>query len=211
MAAMYQKLTYLASTLAPDYSGDGGYMKGNITRLTVGSYFYRIPGFISSLSYTVPENASWEIAFDSPEKGFERDQMEVPRHFEVSVNFTPIHDFAPQLMDGTREYALFTPTQTNSGQPNRYLPPKGTDLQFKDKFGDVTETNYKDNIIQSSGQKANQVVDRLGNGVTTQKQIANQKAKQLEAVRLQEATLRAQEIEEDELEDTGETFNVGEV
>ena len=206
MAAMYQKLTYLASTLAPDYSGDGGYMKGNITRLTVGSYFYRIPGFISSLSYTVPENASWEIAFDSPEKGFERDQMEVPRHFEVSVNFTPIHDFAPQLMDGTREYALFTPTQTNSGQPNRYLPPKGADLQFRDKFGDITETNYKDNIIQPNGKKANETVDRLGNGITTQKQIANQKANQREAVRLQEATLRAIENEEDGLEETGEEF-----
>ena len=200
MAAMYQKLTYLASTLAPDYSGDGGYMKGNITRLTVGSYFYRIPGFISSLSYTVPENASWEIAFDSPEKGFERDQMEVPRHFEVSVNFTPIHDFAPQLMDGTREYALFTPSQATSGQPNRYLPPKGADLQF----GDGTETNYKDNIIQSNGEKANQVVDRLGNGVTTQKQVVNQR----EAARLREAILREIPEEEDELEETGETFDI---
>ena len=177
MAAMYQKLTYLASTLAPDYSGAGGYMKGNITRLTVGSYFYRIPGFISSLSYTVPENASWEIAFDSPEKGFERDQMEVPRHFEVSVNFTPIHDFAPQLMDGTREYALFTPTQTNSGQPNRYLPPKDGDIEYLNRGID-----YRGNIIQKSGKDANQVVDRLGNGVTTQKQIAEQKAKQLAEV-----------------------------
>jgi hypothetical protein len=85
MKAMYQKLTYLASTLAPDYSGTGGYMKGNITRLTIGSYFYRIPGFITSLTYTVPEDASWEIAFDQPEGGLEFDQLETPRHFEVSV------------------------------------------------------------------------------------------------------------------------------
>ncbi len=140
MAAMYQKLTYLASTLAPDYSGDGGYMKGNITRLTVGSYFYRIPGFISSLSYTVPENASWEIAFDQPEGGNEQDQLEVPRHFEVSVNFTPIHDFAPQLMDGTRDYALFTPDQANSGQRNPYI---------------------KGDVIQPNATKANEVVDAI--------------------------------------------------
>ena len=211
MAAMYQKLTYLASTLAPDYSGDGGYMKGNITRLTVGSYFYRIPGFISSLSYTVPENASWEIAFDSPEKGFERDQMEVPRHFEVSVNFTPIHDFAPQLMDGTREYALFTPDQANSRQPNRYLPPKGADLKFKNKNNQVVETNYKDNIIQPDSVRANEVVDRLGNGITTQKQIAIQRTKQLEAERLQQVALRNIQLQEDELEETGETFNIGDV
>ena len=140
MKAMYQKLTYLASTLAPDYSGDGGYMKGNITRLTVGSYFYRIPGFISSLTYTVPENASWEIAFDQPEGGNEQDQLETPRHFEVSVNFTPIHDFAPQLMDGTRKYALFTPDQANSGQRNPYI---------------------KGDVIQPNATKANEVVDAI--------------------------------------------------
>ena len=140
MKAMYQKLTYLASTLAPDYSGDGGYMKGNITRLTVGSYFYRIPGFISSLTYTVPENASWEIAFDQPENGQEQDQLETPRHFEVSVNFTPIHDFAPQLMDGTRKYAMFTPDQANSGQRNPYI---------------------KGNVIEANATKANEVVDAI--------------------------------------------------
>jgi len=125
MKAMYQKLTYLASTLAPDYSSNGGYMRGNIVRLVVGSYLYRIPGFITSLTYTVPENASWEIAYNEPEKGTESDQLEAPRHFDVQLSFTPIHDFAPQLMDGTRKYALFTPPdQANSGQPNPYLPTK---------------------------------------------------------------------------------------
>lgn len=128
MAAMYQKLTYLASTLAPDYSGEGGYMKGNITRLTIGSYFYRIPGFISSLTYTVPEEASWEIAYNEPEGGAESSQLETPRHFDVNLSFTPIHNFAPQLMDGTRNYALFTPDSTYSGpngQRNPYLDPSG--------------------------------------------------------------------------------------
>ncbi len=159
MAATYQKLTYLASTLAPDYSGAGGYMKGNITKLTIGSYFYRIPGFISSLTYTVPEESSWEIAFDSPEQGAEKDQMEVPRHFDVNLNFTPIHNFAPQLMDGTREYALFTPDQANSGQPNRYLPPRDGDLEFFNKNEELIEVNKKGNVIKSSGEIANQVVD----------------------------------------------------
>ena len=124
MKAIYQKLTYLASTLAPDYSGGGGYMKGNITKLTIGSYFYRIPGFISNLTYTVPENAAWEIAFDSPEQGNEIDQMEVPKHFNVSLQFTPIHNFAPQLMDGTREYALFTPIKKQSSAEEQVLTPK---------------------------------------------------------------------------------------
>ena len=132
MAAMYQKLTYLASTLAPDYSSTGGYMRGNIVRLVVGSYLYRIPGFITSLTYTVPEDASWEIAYNEPEKGTESDQLETPRHFNVQLNFTPIHDFAPQLMDGTRKYALFTPDQVNSAQPNPYLPEEGKESIIQD-------------------------------------------------------------------------------
>jgi hypothetical protein len=143
MKAMYQKLTYLASTLAPDYSGAGGYMKGNITRLTIGSYFYRIPGFITSLTYSVPEDASWEIAFDQPEGGQEQDQMETPRHFDVSVSFTPIHNFAPQLMDGTRAYALFTPDQ-KFNQPNPYIPGEGAS-----------------SAIVSGSVKANEAVDSI--------------------------------------------------
>ena len=160
MAATYQKLTYLASTLAPDYSGEGGYMKGNITKLTIGSYFYRIPGFISSLTYTVPEESSWEIAFDSPEQGAEMDQMEVPRHFNVSLNFTPIHNFAPQLMDGTKEYALFTPDQKNSFQKNTYLPPK-TDNVFEDENGKVIRRDKKGNVIATNAEKANEIVDSI--------------------------------------------------
>ena len=35
---MYQKLNYLASTLAPDYS-DVGYMQGNLITLTMGGWF----------------------------------------------------------------------------------------------------------------------------------------------------------------------------
>ena len=160
MKAIYQKLTYLASTLAPDYSGGGGYMKGNITKLTIGSYFYRIPGFISNLTYTVPEDAAWEIAFDSPEQGNEIDQMEVPKHFNVSLQFTPIHNFAPQLMDGTREYALFTPDQANKAQKNRYLPPK-TDNVFTNEQEKIIRTDKGGNIIEASAEAANEIVNMI--------------------------------------------------
>ena len=186
MAATYQKLTYLASTLAPDYSGEGGYMKGNITKLTIGSYFYRIPGFISSLTYTVPEESSWEIAFDSPEQGAEIDQMEVPRHFNISLNFTPIHDFAPQLMDGTRKYALFTPDQTNSGQKNRYIPEVG-----------------KGNVIQANAEKANEVVDSIGNDAQVEANIAaaNARKEREQALNVQKEALDQVLLEEDELDE----------
>ena len=199
MKAMYQKLTYLASTLAPDYSGAGGYMKGNITKLTIGSYFYRIPGFITSLTYTVPENASWEIAFDQPEKGQEEDQMEVPRHFDVQLNFIPIHNFAPQLMDGTRDYALFTP-DNDTTQKNPYL--KG-DVIYEDTPGEDGP---------SGGTKANQAVDALGNNSTVRRQIelAARRKREVERQKLadQAGAIAAYEATGDNgPEETGEAFN----
>ena len=163
--AMYQKLAYLASTLAPDYSGGGGYMKGNIVKLTIGSYFYSIPGFITSLTYTVPEEASWEIAYNEPEKGEESTVLEAPRHFDVNLSFTPIHNFAPQLLDGTRKYALFTP-DGETGQPNPFLPRKGSIIN-QPSYMTVTTGNTDDDgksvtvtkrVDGSAGQKALQEV-----------------------------------------------------
>jgi hypothetical protein len=113
MKSIYQKLQYLASSLAPDYSN--GYMKGNLVRLTIGDYLYIVPGIITNLTYTIPEEASWEIALTEPE-GNSNDVglMETPQYFDVNVSFTPIHDFVPQL-GNKKETALITPSKaTNS-------------------------------------------------------------------------------------------------
>jgi hypothetical protein len=93
---MYQKLNYLASTLAPDYSPTGGYMRGNLIKLTIGGYFYEQPGFITGLSFDIAEDTSWEIGIDSIG---ERDTTvsEVPHVIRVkSFSFTPIHEFVPR-------------------------------------------------------------------------------------------------------------------
>ena len=112
MKSIYQKLQYLASSLAPDYSN--GYMKGNLVRLTIGDYLYIVPGIITNLTYAIPEEASWEIALSEPENGGDAGLMETPKYFDVNVSFTPIHDFVPQL-GNKKETALITPSQaTNS-------------------------------------------------------------------------------------------------
>jgi hypothetical protein len=61
---MYKKLNYLASTLAPDYTS-AGFMRGNLVRLTMGGYLYEQPGFISSLTYDIPQEAPWEISINA--------------------------------------------------------------------------------------------------------------------------------------------------
>jgi hypothetical protein len=118
MKSIYQKLNYLASSLAPDYNN--GYMKGNLIRLTIGDLYYSLPGFLPSLTYNIPEEASWEIAFSSPEQGDDTGLMETPKYFVVNVSFTPIHDFVPQL-GHTSATAFITPMFPKRAEGNSYL------------------------------------------------------------------------------------------
>jgi hypothetical protein len=117
MRSIYQKLNLLAASLAPDYRQ--GYMKGNLVRLTIGDYLYIVPGFISNLTYNIPQEASWEIALNSPEEGSDFGMLETPKYFDVNVSFTPIHDFAPQL--GTTVQTAFITPQPATKDGNAYL------------------------------------------------------------------------------------------
>ena len=90
---MFAKLNYLASSLAPDY-GLNGFMKGNMVRMTVGGYLYEVPGVISSLTYTIPDDTTWEIAIDN-EGNSDPSVKELPHRIEVSLAFTPVEDFLP--------------------------------------------------------------------------------------------------------------------
>lgn len=105
MKPLYQKLNYLATTLAPDYTN--GYMKGNLIKLTIGDYLYQVPGILTSLTYTIPEEASWEIALTEPENGADTGLLETPKLFDVNVSFTPIHNFVPRIGAG-KDTALIT-------------------------------------------------------------------------------------------------------
>ena len=113
LMAQYKKLNFLASTLAPDY-GTSGYMGGVLTTLTLGGWCYELPGFIGSLSLEIPKDSPWEIGIN--EKG-DRDETvkELPHICNVSMNFTPIHNFRPELQtnvyDGNGEISSYTNQQ----------------------------------------------------------------------------------------------------
>lgn len=101
---MYQKLNYLASVCAPDYSDDG-YMRGNLITLTVGGYLYEQVGIMKGISYTVPTESPWDIAISetSTENEFgivtnDPSTKEMPMMIKVSgFQFIPIHDFVPSI------------------------------------------------------------------------------------------------------------------
>lgn len=148
MRPLYQKLNYLASSLSPDYNK--GYMKGNLIRLTIGDYLMYVPGFITSLTYTIPEEASWEIALNSPETGEDTGLMETPKYFEVDVAFTPIHDFTPRLNDGGRDVAFITNSTGIGGTENQYLDDNK--IYFFSNGGDkIYGPGEEDNLAANAG------------------------------------------------------------
>jgi hypothetical protein len=99
ITAMYDKLNFLASSLAPEYldNSSSGYMAGNIAYITVGGYIDDQPGIITSLDYTIPEESTWEIGIDvEGNKADLKNVRQLPHIMRVSLNFIPIHKFRPE-------------------------------------------------------------------------------------------------------------------
>jgi hypothetical protein len=97
---MYQKLNFLASNLMPDYNNQG-YMRGALVRLTVGGYLYSQPGFITSLTYDIPQEATYEIGINDVGES-DPSVKELPHMIKVSTfTFTPIHNFVPRKQTNT--------------------------------------------------------------------------------------------------------------
>jgi len=107
---MYKKLNYLASNLTPDYS-PFGYMRGPLVQLTMGGYLYEQVGFITALTYDIPNDTTWEIGLsdtagdptisstaglDNLKSISDSSVKELPHRINVSsFQFTPIHNFRP--------------------------------------------------------------------------------------------------------------------
>lgn len=133
MEKIYQKTNYLASTLLPDYQLGSGFMRGNLHKLTIGEYFYRVPGIITSMNISVEDNYAWEIKMKQPElrkqnndEGVALDQlqMEVPQILKIQMNFKPIMNKLPQK--GLKE-----PIIVSEDIANNYLARKDFDYRYK--------------------------------------------------------------------------------
>jgi len=115
---MYKKLNYLASTLTPDYSGNG-FMRGNLVQLTIGGYVYEQPGFITGLTYDIQEDTPWEIGINDTDGAVDNSVRQLPHIIRVTgFSFTPIQKFLPRKQQlsfyGDDETGLVT-TEANQG------------------------------------------------------------------------------------------------
>jgi hypothetical protein len=136
MEKIYQKVNYLASTLHPDYQDGTGFMRGSLHKLTIGEYFYRTTGVITTMNITVDDNYPWEIKMRQPELRKENNgdvnasgdqlQMEVPQILKIQMNFKPIMDKLPQK--GLKE-----PIIVSEAIANNYLSRGDFKLAEKEK------------------------------------------------------------------------------
>ena len=91
MKPIYQKLNFLVSQTAPNYSSTGR-IRTPYMRLTLGDYFNRVPGLLSNISLSWNTNYPWE---GRAEEGKDTDMLFLPHILDVSLNFQPIHSFTP--------------------------------------------------------------------------------------------------------------------
>ena len=82
---LYEKINLLVGSTAPTY-GDGSFMKGTLTKVTIGDYLKGVPGFIGSVGLSWDVGSPWEIA----EEG-----KRLPHILNCNISFTPIHEFVP--------------------------------------------------------------------------------------------------------------------
>lgn len=111
MIPMWRKLNYFSTYTMPDISGNSK-PSGPMIRFTIGDLFHRTPGFLTSLSYTIPDDATWDIAEDATDQV----SKQLPMIIDVAVGLTVIGDYRPQKMG--RAYSLSPNGSTAAGVGN---------------------------------------------------------------------------------------------
>lgn len=128
MPAIYTKLNYLMSAMAPDYNRYNQ-MRGTYAYLTIGDYIYQQPGVFTQMQISGLLDAPWEITLAEPEARpnindyTDKYQHEVPKYMKVTMAFNPIHNFLPKKNHrNTAHTATFVTPNWKVGHNNYYLP-----------------------------------------------------------------------------------------
>jgi hypothetical protein len=172
MMPLYRKLNFLVSNVAPEYKVTR--MRTPFIRLTIGSMIDRLPGVLNSVSLKWQKDYPWEIAFDGPEqeKGT-RDILLLPHVLDVSVQFTPIHNFLPQKSITDSPFIL-------SHHNNRVLQPgeRWYTAGAADTLDEATINGLRKRTGISEKIEASDLVPDMNTGliITKEEDIAKAKA-----------------------------------
>lgn len=181
LSVMYQKLNYIKSTLAPDYS-KSGYMRGNIAQLTMGGYLYEVPGIIEAFNITIPNDTPWEIGIPATtaqdtnavgSNGFTDSKVkELPHRLEVSMEFKPIYKFLPRTVTningGGNITQRFISLEDADGKTANNLYADGINPRFKPSPGTlqvpIEETTLlaEDTVLEPIPEEDDGFEDQFG-------------------------------------------------
>jgi hypothetical protein len=112
LVANYRKLNALAWSVSPSYS-DIGLMRGVITYFTMGDYFRKMPTIIKSVDFAQVNDMGWDINREENGTVWGRDKNnytgQLPKGIKVTVSFTPLHSWTPQVGSEYIGYSSTTP------------------------------------------------------------------------------------------------------
>jgi hypothetical protein len=116
MKPLWQKLQFLSTmTMASEYSSQG--YKGTLVKFRLGSLWNDELSFINSLSYSIPDDISWDTDFKQNQTN-----IQIPKSVDVSIGLT--------ILPREGNYVLVNGTQT--------LPALGQDIY---SLGDLNIKN----------------------------------------------------------------------
>ena len=143
MKPLYRKLNYLAAQTAPNYSSMGR-IRTPYMKVTVGDYFYRIPGILNSVNVRWNKNYPWEIRLDEEK---DSDMLRVPQMLDVGMTFTPIHSFTPTNSIRTPYLGIGGESDmrgiTHHYEKTNWLSKGATSFNPLEGENEVTETEVK--------------------------------------------------------------------
>ena len=152
LVPLYKKLNKLAGSTAPTYNEGGFFMRGTLVQLKVGDYLDKTTGFISSVGLSWDKNYSWE----TDEEGLGTQKL--PHILNVSVSFTPIHDFeAKTNIDLEEEVYIGKKTFPEPEQPEPQPKPSGETYEFYSSGGTYTIDKATNKVVAVNGQPTNYV------------------------------------------------------
>ena len=84
LVTLWEKLNYLAGLTYPHLDKSGLGMIAPFSKLQIGDMYNNVPGYISSLTYSVQDNGTWEVDF-----------AKLPKYIQVACTFVYIGDVLP--------------------------------------------------------------------------------------------------------------------
>jgi hypothetical protein len=127
----HRALGALESSLAGKYS-DQNKLGGIITYLYLGNYIKGEPGIINSISYSIPNDSSWDI------------DEKLAHYINISVNFTLIHNQLPtfekeggfynkSIKNGANGFISSEKAFKTTGIDDKEIPPKSDFIKITQK------------------------------------------------------------------------------